>query len=270
MVVRGLKIKANAQYWPPTNALGELQRPVAVTKPTQLQLESPVVAARWAAREAFHKSVVNRHRSFKKAKRRESKSEERSSSASKSGARAHSESDTQARSGSADEWNQFRRAADAAATATSSQPKTAGSKKSTGGNGSASLKDSKSSASAVAKAGSVKSSKRKGKEAGLFEKPRWDTNWKIPKRTLPDTSVSSGGPSPWKSGKTKKPTKKNSKSNPAKGAQTQSERGSAPALLSTSASQAPDHWANHRPGDGTIPPHAELDTPLQTTAKDGV
>ncbi len=55
LVVRGLKIRANAQYWPPTNTFGELQRPVAVTKPTPLQLESNIVAARWAVHEAFHK-----------------------------------------------------------------------------------------------------------------------------------------------------------------------------------------------------------------------
>ncbi len=109
LVVRGLKIRANAQYWPPTNTVGELQRPVAVARPTALQLESPVVAARWAAREAFHKAVVMRRRSFRKAKCRESKSGEHSSSASKSGAKAQSESDTPALSGSADEWNRFRR-----------------------------------------------------------------------------------------------------------------------------------------------------------------
>ncbi len=132
-----------------------------------------------------------------------------------------------------------------------------GSKKGKGSKGSASLKDSKSSASTVAKAGSVKGNKRKGKEAGLFEEPRRDSSFKIPKRSLPDTSVSSGGPSPRKTEKTKRPTKKSSKSKTGKGAQTQSGRGSATALPPTSTSQAPDHWANHRPGDGTIPPHAE-------------
>ncbi len=96
LVIRGLKIRTNAQYWPPTNTLGELQCPVAVTKPTQLQLESPIMAARWAAYEAFHKAVVARRRSYQKAKCRESKSGEHSSSASKSGTRAQSESDTQA------------------------------------------------------------------------------------------------------------------------------------------------------------------------------
>ena len=95
LVIRGLKIRANTQYWPPTNTMGELQRPVAVTKPTALQLESPIVAARWAAREAFHKAVVACRRSCKKAKGRERKSVEHSSSASKTGARARSESDAQ-------------------------------------------------------------------------------------------------------------------------------------------------------------------------------
>ncbi len=105
LVARGLKVRANAHYWPPTNTMGELQRPVAVTRPTSLQLESPIVAARWAARDAFHRAVVARRRSFRKAKRRESKSGERSSSASRSGVRAPSESDARTLSESADEWS---------------------------------------------------------------------------------------------------------------------------------------------------------------------
>ncbi len=196
LVIRGLKIRANAQYLPPTNVVGELQRPVAVIKPTSLQLESPIVAARWATGESFHKVVVARRRSYKKAKHRESKSGEHSSSASKGRARAQSESEAHTLSESADEWTRFRRAADEAAAAPSSQAKAPGSKKGKGSKGSAGLKDSKSSASAVAKAGSAKGSKRKGKEAGLAEKPRWDTSFKIPKRSLPDTSVSSGGQRP--------------------------------------------------------------------------
>ncbi len=103
----------------------------------------------------------------------------------------------------------------------------------------------------------MKGNKHKGKDAGLFEKPRWDSSFKIPKRSLPDMSVSSGGPSPRKTDKTKRPTKKSSKSKTGKSAQTQSGRGSATALPPTSMSQAPDHWANHRPGDGIIPPHTE-------------
>ncbi len=54
LVTRGLKVRPNAQYWPPTNVVGELQRPVAMAKPTSTQLASPIVAARWAAREFFH------------------------------------------------------------------------------------------------------------------------------------------------------------------------------------------------------------------------
>ncbi len=203
LVIRGLKIRANTQYWPPTNTMGELQRPVAVTKPTAIQLESPIVAARWAAREAFHKAVVARRRSYKKAKCRKSKSGECSSSTSKTGSRPRSESDAQTLSESADEWTRFRRAPDEAATATPSQAKTPGSKKGKGSKGSAGLKDSKSSASAVAKTGSAKGSKRKGKEAGLAGKPRWDSSFKIPKRSLPDTSASSGGLTPRKADKSK-------------------------------------------------------------------
>ncbi len=128
MVARGLKVRVNTHYWPPTNVVGELQRPVTVTRPSALQLESPIVAARWAAREAFHRAVVARHRSFRKAKRRESKSGERNSSASKGGVRAPSESDAHTLSESADEWSRFRRDAEAAAVATSSQAKTHGAK----------------------------------------------------------------------------------------------------------------------------------------------
>ncbi len=223
--------------------MGELQRPVAVTKPTPLQLESPIVAARWAA---FHKAVVARRRSYKKAKHRESKSGERSYSASKSGARAQSESDAQTLSESADEWTKFRRAADEAAAATSSRAKTPGSKKGKGSKGSAGLKDSKSSASAAAKAGSAKGSKRKGKEAGLVEKPRWETS-----------SASSGGPTPRKADKSKRPAKKSSKSKPGKDAQAKSGKGSAAALSSTSTDLPIGYWANHSPGDETIPSHAE-------------
>ncbi len=257
LVIRGLKIKANAQYWPPTNTMGELQRPVAVTRPTALQLESPIVAARWAAREAFHKAVVARRRSYTKAKRRESKSGERSSSTSKTGARARSESDAQTLSQSADEWTQFRHAADEAATATPSWAKTPGSKKGKGSKGSAGLKDSKSSASAVAKAGSAKGSKNKGKEAGLAEKPRWDSSFKIPKRSLPDTSASSGGLTPRKADKSKRPAKEGSKSKPGKGAQAKIGKGSATMPPSTSSNLPIGYWANHHPGDDTIPPHAE-------------
>ncbi len=67
LVTRGLKVKPNIQYWPPTNVMGELQRPVAITKPTYTQLVSPIVNARWAVREAFHKAVVARRRSYKRA-----------------------------------------------------------------------------------------------------------------------------------------------------------------------------------------------------------
>ncbi len=209
LVTRGLKVRPNAQYWPPTNVVGE--RPVAMTKPTYLQLESPIMAARWAARESFHKAVVTRRRSYKKAKRQESKSGERSSSASKGIPNVPSESDTQTPSESADEWNKFRRDADEAAAAASSKAKSPGPKKGKGSKGSASLQDSKSSASAVAKTGSAKGSKRKGKEAGFAEKPRWDTSNNIPKRLLSDTSVSSGGPMPRKTGKFKRPAKKTAK-----------------------------------------------------------
>ncbi len=257
----GLKVRPNAQYWPPTNVVGELQHTVAIAKPTPLQLESPIVAARWAACESFHKAVAARRRSYKKAKRQESKSGERSSSTSKGVSRAQSESDAQTLSESADGWTRFRHAADEAAAAASSKAKTPGPKKGNSSKGSAGLKDSKSSASAAAKTGSTKGSKHKGKEAGLAEKPRWDTSYKIPKHSLPDTSVSSGDPTPCKADKFKHPVKKVAKSSskPKRGkeAQAKTGKGSASAPPSTSSDLPVDYWANHHPGDDTIPSHAE-------------
>ncbi len=205
--------------------------------------------------------MVACHRSYKKAKRRESKSGERNASASKGVPNALSESDTQTLSESADEWNKFRRTADKAAAAASSQAKSPGLKKGKGSKGSAGLKDSKSSVSAVAKTGSTKGSKRKGKEAGLAEKPRWDTSSKIPKRSLLDTSVSSGGPTRRKTGKLKRPAKKvaekSSTSEQSVDAQAKTGKGSASAQPSTSLDLPIDYWANHRPGDDTMLAHAK-------------
>ncbi len=241
--------------------MGELQRPVPVTKPTPLHLESPIATTRWAARKSFHKAVVAGRRSYKKAKCRENKTGERSSLDSKGGVRAQSESDTQTLSESADEWTSFRLSADEAAAALSSQAKAPGPKKGKGSKGSAGLKDSKSSASAVAKAGTAKCSKCEGKEATLAEKPRWDTSYKIPKHSPPDTSVSSGGQTPRKTDKFKRPAKKaakkSSKSKAGKDAQAKTGKGSATAQPSTSSDLLISYWANHRPGDDTIPPHAE-------------
>ena len=95
----------------------------------------------------------------------------------------------------------------------------------------------------------------------MVEKSRWDTSYKIPKRSLPDTSVSSGGPTPCKTDKFKQPAKKvakkSSKSKPGKDTQAKTGKGSATAQPSTSSDLPIDYWANHHPGDDTIPPHAE-------------
>ncbi len=240
--------------------MGELQRPVTITKPTCTQLTSPIVAASWAVREHFHKAVVTCHRSYKRAQHRESKSGERSSSAPKGASKAPSESGAQSLSESADEWIKSCRSADEAATA-SHKAKSPGPKKSKGSKGSGGPKDTKSLASAVTKTGSGKGSKRKGKEAGLAEKPRWDTSYKIPKQSAPDTSVSSGGPTPRKAGKfkcpAKKATKKSSTPNQSADAQAKLEKG--PAFMQFSApSDLPlDYWASCRPGDDVIPANAE-------------
>ncbi len=95
----------------------------------------------------------------------------------------------------------------------------------------------------------------------MAEKPRWDSSYKIPKQSLPDTSVSSGGPTPRKTGKFKRPAKKVAKksSTPkqSKDAQAKTGKGSVSAQPSTSSDLPIDYWANHRPGDDVIPPHAE-------------
>ncbi len=102
-----------------------------------------------------------------------------------------SEFGAQTLSESAYEWDQFCHSADEAAARTrkakSSSQKGGKSSKGPGG-----PKDSRSSASTVAKSGSGKGSKHTGKEAGLAEKPCRDTSYKIPKCPALDTSVSSG------------------------------------------------------------------------------
>ncbi len=164
LVIRGLHVKPNVHYWPSTNVIGELQRLVAMAKPTSTQLTSPIVAARWAVRELFHRVVVTRRRSYTRAQCRDSKSGERSSSASKAVSKAPSDSGAQSLSESADEWTKFCRSADEAAAA-SRKAKTSGLKQAESSKGSGGPKDPESSASAVAKTGSVKGNKRKWKEA---------------------------------------------------------------------------------------------------------
>ncbi len=95
----------------------------------------------------------------------------------------------------------------------------------------------------------------------MAEKPRWDSSYKIPKWSLPDTSVSSGGPTPRKTGKFKRPAKKVPKKSPTPkqnaDAQTKVGKGPASAQPSTSSDLAIDDWANHRPGDYVIPANTE-------------
>ncbi len=240
--------------------IGDLQRPVAITKPTSTQLTSPIVAARWAAHEHFHRAVVTRRRSYKRAQCRESKSGEHSSSAPKGAFKAPSESDAQTPSESADEWTNFCRSVDEAAAAFR-KAKSPGPKKSKSSKGSGGPKDSKSSASTVTKTGSGKGSKCKGKTAGLAENPGWDTSFKIPKRSAPDTSVSSGGPTPHKADKFKRPTKKIAKKsstpNQSMGFKPQMEKGSTFVQPSAPSDLPLDHWASHRPGDNMIPANTE-------------
>ena len=171
LVVRGLHVKPNTQYWPLTAPLGDLQCPVAVAKPSPAQLLSSIVAARWAACENFHCIVVSRHRSYRKAQRREGKSGEHRSSASKGGHKAPLEPVNQTPSESTDERKQFRHSMDEAATA-SRKAKTPSKKGGGSSAGQGGPKESKSSASSVTKPGSGKASKRMRKEAGLTEKPR--------------------------------------------------------------------------------------------------
>ena len=55
----------------------------------------------------------------------------------------------------------------------------------------------------------------------------------------------------------KKAAKKSSKSKAGKDAQAKTGKGSATTQPSTSSDLPIGYWANHRPGDDTIPPHAE-------------
>ncbi len=179
---------------------------------------------------------------------------------SKRAPKAPSESGAQTLSESADEWAQFHCSADEAAAA-SRKAKSSGQKRDKSGKGPGCPKDSESSAGSAAKSGSEKGSKRTGKEAGLTENPCWDSSYKIPKRPAPDASVSSAARTPCKAGKLRHPKKKVSKksSMPNQGVDSKVKTGRGPAVSQPSSqSDLPlDHWANHRPGDDTIPANVE-------------
>ncbi len=183
-----------------------------------------------------------------------------SSSTSKGASKAPLESGTQSLSESADEWTKFRRSADEAAAA-SQKAKTSGLKRAKSSKGSGGPKDPKSSASTAAKTGSGKGSKHTGKEAGLAEKPRWDSSYKIPKRPAPDTSVSSGTCTPRKPDKLKHPkkkvAKKSSTPNQSADSKAKTEKGSTFLQPSAPSDLPLNHWAHHRPGDDVIPANAE-------------
>ena len=113
----------------------------------------------------------------------------------------------------------------------------------------------------MAKSGSGKGSKRTGKEAGLAEKPHWDSSYKIPKCPAPDSSISSWPRTPRKADKHKRPKKKAAKkgSTPNKGSDPKVKtRGGLPVSQPSPQSDLPlDHWARHRPGDQVISANAE-------------
>ncbi len=126
---------------------------------------------------------------------------------------------------------------------------------------SGSPKDIKSSANTATKSGSGKGSKRKGKGAGLAEKPRWDSSYKIPKRSAPDTSISSGAHTPHKPDKSKHPkTKAATKSSmPNQSVVSKAKTEKASTFLQPSApSDLPlDHWAHNHQEDDVIPANTE-------------
>ncbi len=258
----GASCEAKRSALAPNTHLGDLKHPVTMMKPTSTQLSSPIVSARWAACEHFHKAVVARRRSCKRAQHWESKSGEHSSlgASSKGAPKAPSESGAQTFSESADEWVQFGRSADEAAAA-SRKAKSSGWKRDKSGKSSGGPKYSKSSAGTAAKSGSGKGSKRMGKEAGLTEKPRWDSLYEIPKRPAPDTSVSSGTRTPRKADKLKRPKKKIAKQSftPNQGVDSKAKAERGPAFLQPSSQSdlLLDHWASHCPGDDIIPANAE-------------
>ncbi len=238
--------------------VGELQRPVAMAKPTSTHLMSPIVAARWAARGHFHRAVVTRRRSYKRAQRRENKSGSHCSSASKGASKAPLESGTHSLPESADEWAKFRRSADEAAAA-SRKAKTSGLKKAKSSKGSGGPKDPESSASTVAKTGSAKQ-QTQGEGGWPGRKPRWNS-YKIPKWTTSDTSVSSGARTPRKPDKLKRPkkkvAKKSSMPNQSVDSKAKTEKGST-FLQPLAPSDLPlDYWAHNCPGDNVIPANAK-------------
>ncbi len=107
----------------------------------------------------------------------------------------------------------------------------------------------------------MKGSKRTGKEAGLAEKPCWDSSYKIPKWPAPDTSVSSGGPTPRRGDKLKRPkkkfAKKSSTPNQSVGSKSKTEKGSTFLQPLTPSDLSLNYWASHRPGDDVIPANAK-------------
>ncbi len=78
---------------------------------------------------------------------------------------------------------------------------------------------------------------------------------------MPDTSVSSGGPTPHKAGKfkcpAKKAAKKSSMPNQSADSKAKIEKGSAFMQPSAPSDLPIDYWANHPPGDDVIPANAK-------------
>ncbi len=76
-----------------------------------------------------------------------------------------------------------------------------------------------------------------GKVAGLSEKPRWDSSYKIPKRPAPDTSVGSGARTPHKADNLKHPKKKVAKksSTPKQGVDSKAKTGRGSTFLQHSS-----------------------------------
>ncbi len=100
-----------------------------------------------------------------------------------------------------------------------------------------------------------------GKEAGLAEKPCWDSSYKILKCPAPDTSLSSGIQTPRKADKQKHSKKKVAKkgSMPNKGLdpKVKTWEGSEVSQPSPQSDLPLDQWTCHRPGDDTMPATAE-------------
>ncbi len=229
------------------------------------QLASSLMAARWAACQAFHQVIVPHRRRIKKAKLRESQAEEHSSSTPKGVATTSMEKDPLELSRSADEWNKFCQTADEAA-ATSKKAGTTG--KSRGGSKSSQggCEGSKPAVDPPAISSTGKGSKRKGNKRTYLTGSDGSIHTKF-LNCRRQTQVLAPRAKPLvrltkRSDLRRRPQRRVHLIPLVRGRtliQGIANTGGGPTVPRPlpSSCQPRNHWANNCPGDGTIPPHTE-------------